>query len=199
MESLILNLQSEKVINDYINENHLVRYEKGILNEILTAIKKNDAGSLSWFNSFGTSLRHITMNVYAYRRQLEFGFTEINFDQYGWFSRPQFLDREDLVFGNADRYSEHSIIHLGRGENHIWTYSLNYSYGMAGGGSFISVYDKQFKSRQDALTAGLNELKEMMLSKVGNADTSNYNQSILTATLKDIAKFEVSMVQLSLF
>lgn len=199
MESLILNLQSEKVINDYIHKNHLVKYEKGIVNEILTAIKKNDAGLLSWFNGFGSSLRHITMNVYAYRKQLEFGFTEISFDQYGWFSRPQFLDREDLLFGNADRYSEHSIIHLGRGENHIWTYSLNYSYGMAGGGSFISVYDKQFKSRPDALTAGLKELKEIMSSKVGNVDTSNYNQFILTATLKDIAKFEVSMVQLSLF
>lgn len=199
MESLILNPQSEKVINNYIQENHLVKYEKGILNEILTAIKKNDAGSLSWFTSFGTSLKHITMNVYAYRKQLEFGFTEISFDQHGWLLRPQFLEREDLVFGNVDRYSEHSIIHLGRGENHIWTYSLNYSYGMAGGGSLISVYDKQFNSRQVALTAGLNELKEMMSAKLGNSDTSNYNQSVLTATLKDIAKFEVSMVQLSLF
>lgn len=199
MESLILNLQSEKAINNYIHENHLVEYEKGILNEILTAIKKNDAGSLSWFTSFGTSLRHITMNVYAYRKQLEFGFTEISFDQHGWLLRPQFLDREDLVFGNEDRYSEHSIIHLGRGENHIWTYSLNYSYGMAGGGSLISVYDKQFNGRHDALTAGLNELKEMMSAKLGNSDTSNYNQSVLITTLKDIAKFEVSMVQLSLF
>lgn len=59
--------------------------------------------------------------------------------------------------------------------------------------------DKQFKSRQYALAAGLNEPNEMMSSKVGKADTSNYNQSILTASLKDIAKFEVSMVQLSLF
>ncbi|WP_276348953.1 hypothetical protein [Daejeonella sp. JGW-45] len=199
MESLILNLQSEKVINNYINENHLVKYERGILNEILTAINESDSGLLSWFNGFGTSLRHITMNLYAYRKQLEFGFTEISFDQYGWFLRPEFLDREDLIFGNPDRYSEHSIIHLGRGIYHIWTYSLNYSYGMAGGGSFISVYDKHFKNRQDALTAGLNELKEMMSSKVGNSDNSNYNQSILTATLKDIAKFEVSMIQLSLF
>lgn len=70
---------------------------------------------------------------------------------------------------------------------------------MASGGSFISIYDKQFNSRQDALTAGLNELIQMMSSKVGNADTSNYKQSILMATLKDIGKFKISTVQLSLF
>lgn len=199
MENLILSLDSENMISNYKNENHLVKYESGILDEILTAIKKSDSQQLSWFNQFGKSLRHITMNVYAYRKQLELGFTEISFDQYGWFSKPQFLDREDFVFGNPDRYAEHSTIHLGRGANHVWTYSLNYSFGMAGGGSFLSVYDKRFKSRQDALTTGLNELKIMMSAKIGDSDTSNYNQSVINATLKDIIKFQVNQVQLSLF
>jgi hypothetical protein len=70
---------------------------------------------------------------------------------------------------------------------------------MAGGGSFLSVYDKQLRSREDALTTGLNELKNMMWAKVGDSDTSNYNQSVINATLKDIIKFQVSQVQLSLF
>lgn len=199
MENLILSLHSEKTISDYKKENHLIKYESGILDEILTAVKKNDSEQLSWFNLFGKSLRKIIMNVYAYRKQLEFGFTEISFDQYGWFSKPQFLDRENLIFGNPDRYAEHSTVHLGRGTNHVWTYSLNYSYGMAGGGSFLSVYDKQFKSRQDALTSGLDELKTMMSAKIGDSDTSNYNQAVINATLKDIIKFQVDQVQLSLF
>lgn len=142
MENLILDLHSEKTVSDYQNENHLVKYEKEILNEILTAIQQSDTTQLAWFRQFCRSLRHITMNVYAYRKGIEFDFTEIGFDQYGWFTRPTFLDREDMVFGNPDRYSEHSTIHLGRGLNHIWTYTLNYSYGITGGGSFISVYDK---------------------------------------------------------
>ena len=199
MENLILSLHSEKTISDYKKENHLIKYESAILDEILTAIKKSDSEQLSWFNQFGKSLRHIIMNVYAYRKQLEFGFIEISFDQYGWLSKPQFLEREDLVFGNSDRYAEHSTIHLGRGANHVWTYSLNYSYGMAGGGSFLSVYDKQFRSRQGALSMGLNELKNMMSAKIGDSDTSNYNQAVINATLEDITKFQVNQVQLSLF
>ena len=95
---------------------------------MLDASEQNNSDQLKWFNEFGDSLRCITMNVYAYRKQLEFGFTEIAFDQYGWFKRPVFLDKENLQFGNADRYGEHSIIYLGSGFNHIWTYAIDYGF-----------------------------------------------------------------------
>ena len=158
--------------------------------------KSNWIGS----DSFGDSFRAITMNVHAcYRKGLEFGFTEINFDQYGWFNRPEFLDKEDIKLGSSDRYGEYSVITLGRGINNIWTYALHYSFGTAGGGSALSVYDKQFKSRQDALTFALNKLKGMMAEKIGNTDTTNYKQTIILATLKEITKAQVNMVQLALF
>ena len=144
MENLILSSESKKVITEYIRKNCLVPYEKQLLNEILEAVKQKDQAKLDWFNSFGKDLRHMTMNVYAYRKGLEFGFTEIAFDKHGWFVHPQFLDREDIILGNAEKYSEHSILYLGRGLNHIWTYTLDYNYGLAGGGSHITIYDKQF-------------------------------------------------------
>jgi hypothetical protein len=199
MESLVLNLQSKNQITDYIADNHTVSYESGIFQEMIAAIEAKNQTQLDWFRSFGDSFRTITMNIYAYRKGLEFGFTEISFDKYDWFTRPVFLDSEELTFGDTSRYGNHSLIYLGRGENHVWTYGMNYSYGVAGGCCGLSVYGKQFSSRQAALTYALNELKVMMTKKIGSTDTTNDKQPIILATLRDIEKAQVGMVQLSLF
>lgn len=182
-----------------MKDNFIVHYEKGIFMEMIAAIKAKDQQQLDWFRSFGDSFRVITMNVYAYRKGLEFGFTEISFDKYDWFTRPVFLDREELTFGDASRYGNHSLIYLGRGENHIWTYGMNYSYGVAGGCYGLSVYGKQFDSREAAFNHALNELKAMMTKKIGSTDTTNDKQPVIIATLRDIEKAQVSMIQLSLF
>ena len=199
MESLVLNLQSKNQINDYIADHHLVQYESEILNELIAAIDNDDQAQLKWLNSFGDCFRAITMNLNAYRKGLEFGFTEIAFDQYGWFKRPLFLDQEDLTFGDTSRYGNHSIIHLGRGINGIWTYGLNYSFGCAGGGYGLSVYGKHFNSRETALNFALNDLKGMMTARIGSTDTTNDKQPIILATLRDIDKASCSMIQLNLF
>lgn len=199
METLSLTLESKDEIIKYRDDNYLVKYEYGVLNELITAIENGDLDKLARFSGFGDSLRAITMNVHAYRMGLEFGFTKIAFTKYGWFEHPVFLDREDILLGDTSRYGNHSIIHLGRGENHVWTYGKNYSYGTGGGCSGLSVYGKQFKSRGDALSFALLELKNMMLSKIGSKDTTNDKQPVILATLRDIEKAQVGMVQLSLF
>ncbi|TFF37710.1 hypothetical protein [Mucilaginibacter psychrotolerans] len=140
-------------------------YESGIFREMITAVEAKDRPQLDWFRSFGDTFRTITMNVHAYRKGLEFGFAEISFDKYGWFSRPAFLETEELSFGDKSRYGNHSLIYLGRGANHTWTYGMNYSFGVAGGCYGLSVYGKQFSTRQEALTVALNELKTIMTKK----------------------------------
>lgn len=199
MESLVLNLQSKNQISDYIAEHHLMHYEAAILNELIAAVDNNDLAQLQLLNSFGDCFRAITMNLHAYRKGLEFGFTEIAFDQHGWFKRPAFLDTEDLQFGDTSRYGNHSTITLGRGINHTWTYALHYSFGCAGGGYGLSVYGKQFKSREAALSFALNELKSMMTAKVGSIDTTNDKQPIILATLRDIEIALIGLYQLTLF
>jgi len=199
MESLVLNLQSKNQITDYVSDNHLVPYEWGIFQEIIDSIEKADQSKLDWYRSFGDSLRAITMNVHTYCKGLEFGFNDIAFDKYGWFVRPEWLDKEDLNFGDTSRYGNYSSISLGRGLNFTWTYALHYSFGVAGGGYGLSVYGKQFKSRQDALSFGLNELKAIITKRIGSTDTTNDKQPIILATLRDIEKAQLNMVQLSLF
>ena len=199
MERLVLNLQSKNQITDYIADKHMAPYEKVIFQEMISAIEAKNQIQLDWFRSFGDSFRMITMNVYAYRKGLEFGFTEISFDKYDWFTRPVFLDREELTFGDTSRYGNHSLIYLGRGENHTWTYGMNYSFGVAGGCYGLSVYGKQFKSRQEAIIFALNALKIMMTKKIGSTDTTNDKQPVILSTLRDIEKAQIGMVQLSLF
>jgi len=199
MESLVLNLQSKNQITDYIADNHFMPYEANIFKEMLKAIENSDQAQLDWFGSFGESFREITMNLNAFRKGLEFGFTDISFDKCGWFTRPVFLDREELTFGDTSRYGNHSLIYLGRGENHVWTYGMNYSFGVAGGCFGLSVYGKQFKSRHDAFNHALNELKTMMIKKIGSTDTTNDKQPVILATLRDIERAQISIVQLTLF
>ena len=199
MESLVLNLQSKNQITTYMKDNHMMAYERDIFHEMIAAINAKDQVQLDWFRSFGDSFRTITMNVHAYRKGLEFGFTEISFDKYDWFTRPVFLDREELTFGDTSRYGNHSLIYLGRGATQVWTYGMNYSYGVAGGCYGLSVYGKQFKSREDALQTALIELKSMMTKKIGSIDTTNDKQPVILATLRDIEKAQLGMVQLSLF
>ena len=199
MESLVLNLQSKNQITAYMNGNHMMAYEQCILMEMMAAIGAGNQRQLEGFRSFGGSVNTIAMNVHAYRKGLEFGFTEISFDKYNWFTRPTFLEKEELAFGDTSRYGNHSLIYLGRGENHVWTYGLNYSFGVAGGCYGLSVYGKLFKSRQDALSFALNDLKTMMVKKIGSTDTTNDKQVVILATLRDIEKAQIGMVQLTLF
>jgi hypothetical protein len=199
MESLVLNLQSKNQITEYIGNSHLMKYESEILNELISAIDQGDMVQLEWLNSFGDCFRAITMNLHAYRKGLEFGFTEIAFDKNGWFKRPEFLDQEDLTFGDTSRHGNHSIIYIGRGIHYTWTYGMNYSYGVAGGCYGLSVYGKQFKSREAALNYALNDLKGMMTTKIGSTDITNDKQPIILATLRDIEKVKLGMVQMTLF
>ncbi|BAU55667.1 hypothetical protein [Mucilaginibacter gotjawali] len=199
MEGLVLNLQSKNQITDYIANKHFMPYATGIFKEMLNAIETSDQAQLDWFRSFGESFMEITMNVHAYRKGLEFGFTEISFDKYGWFTRPSFLDTKELTFGDTSRYGNHSLIYLGRGQNHIWTYGMNYSFGVAGGCYGLSVHGKQFKCGQETLSYALNELITMMTKKIGSTDTTNDKQPVILATLRDIEKAMLEMVQLTLF
>jgi hypothetical protein len=199
MENLILSPESKNVITDYTTGSHLAKHERTILEEIMRAVEIADLPKLDWFSQFGPSIRHVHMNVYAYRKGLEFGFTEIAFDKYNWFVRSEFLDKEDIILGNPKHYGEHSIIHLGHGPAGIWTYALNYSFGLGGGGSALSVYGKQFNNRQDAFICGLTGLKSMMTKAIGHKDTTNYKQPIILATLNDIKKAEINTVQMALF
>jgi hypothetical protein len=137
MEKFALTLQSKTAIEDYMADNHMMRYERELISEMIETIEKEDNLKLAWFAGFGDSFRQILMNVNEYRRALEFGFTEIVFNQYGWFATPKFLDREDIKL-------EQSEIRIGHGPNGIWAYSLSCNYGTAGSSGPLCVFCKKY-------------------------------------------------------
>jgi len=200
MEITSNTLTTENIVS-YSENNHQCAYEREILKEILQHCKQNDSEILEWFAQFGNDIRTIIFNVHTYRMGLRFGFSEIAFDTYGWFTRPTFLDLEELRFGliDTDRFGNYSTITLGRGINDVWTFGISVSYGTAGSSSGICVYSKCFSSREDALSSSTDQLKMMMQNKLRDKDTTNYNQKVITATLKDLEKLKVSKIQLSLF
>ena len=199
MECLKLNEITKDQLEVYRCERRYVKYEADIIAEIMEARDTNDFEKLEWCQQFGDSLSTMIKNLHAYLKQLEFGFTEIAFDQYGWFKRPEFLDKEKVIFGNPDHYMQHSYIEVARGVNNVWTTAINYTFGCAGGASPLSVYGEQFTSRKSALTASLIKLKDLMTAKLHDTDTTNYKQPVILATLRDIEKAQIDMVQLSLF
>lgn len=199
MEKFVLTLDSSTELTTYVLENFVTEDELEIVNEILETIKNRDKKQLKWFGKFGVSINHILRNVNHYRHAVEFGFDTIKLDQYGWFEKPVFLEREDLEFGKLPDSYNHSTVKIGKGLNGIWTYSLSYSFGIAGGSGPLSVFDPKFPSREAAIDAGIKELKELMLAKVGNPDTSNYNPKVIKRTLQDIENHICNSIQLSLF
>ncbi|RKR82146.1 hypothetical protein BDD43_2315 [Mucilaginibacter gracilis] len=192
MEKFALTLQSQPAIDAYLAEHHLMPYEKGILSEIVSAISGGDAEKIKWFAGFGDCFRAITMNLNEHRHALEFGFTDIAFNEYGWFAAPKFLEREDIKL-------EQSEVRIGCGPNGLWAYALSCNYGTAGSSGPLCVFCKKFNSRDEALETALNDMKAQMTKYLGNPDTCNYKQDVLQKTLKAIAALEVSRVQLSLF
>lgn len=200
METRLSLLNKENIL-DYIEQYNHCRHERETLSEILLAIEKDDYQTLDWFAQFGDCLRAILLNSYGYRKALNFGFTSLLLDKYGWYQHPKFLELEELHFGLKDkeRYGTYSTITLGRGINHIWAFGLSVSFGTAGSSNGISVYSPQFNSRENALEYAMQKLKSMLLPKVGDHDTTNYNQKVIHATLNEIADYEVRKVQLSLF
>lgn len=192
METMKLDQLTETGIKDYIEKYNLVRFEREILDEVLQTVRDNDIDRLEWYAAFGKDLRHITNNLYAYRRGLNFGFTEVSFDQNGWINRAEFLDRENIVFANSE-------IRLGRGKNNLWIYTLDYSFGTCGSASPLTVYDKPYPIRETALNTALNELKEIMQLKVGNTDRGNYNPSIIAATITAVTTYKYKDLQMAFF
>ncbi|MFC0513524.1 hypothetical protein ACFFGT_04905 [Mucilaginibacter angelicae] len=139
------------------------------------------------------------MNVHAYNKGLEFGFTAIELDHNGWLKRPELLDIEEINLGDTSRYGRYSTIGVAHGPNGVWTTGIRCSYGVAGESSWLSVFGRQFGNRDGAISEVLNDLKQRMMAKVGNSDTTNYHQDVIRKTLEAIAKYEIGRVQLLLF
>jgi hypothetical protein len=160
-----------------IRDVHFCRVERHNVAVYLNALRRNDRAIIEEYERFGNAPRQLFMNKRAYERQLLFGFTKKEFNQYGWLENPVFLACEEIQFPHRNGWIVDNHITLGKGLNGKWIYGMSYSHSTGGYGCGLSVWGRIFDNRKDCLSAAL---KEMMagLDKDSNK-TDKYAISVL--------------------
>jgi len=182
----------------YIRPFELRHYGHLIL-EYRNDLIKADFDKIAFWQQFGECTRKRIENRHHHQKACLFGFTEVKLDEHGWFERPELNDIEHILFEtNQDRYYCNNYVTVARGNNQIWTYSVHYDLGSASGGYAPCVFGQIFQSRDEAINAGIDELKARHIRASKRIDTA-YNQSLINAVLKSIEKYKADQQQLSLF
>lgn len=105
MESNYKNLSKYEKLSE-IQDLNLIKKERPYATKYLKALWLNNAEIIAEFESFGNSARQLLMNRREYDQHLLFGFSDIEFNQYGWLERPQFLDIERFEFPHRDGWAK---------------------------------------------------------------------------------------------
>ena len=175
-------MEDFKLLNKYqklaeIQDLNLIRAERKRAAIYLQALRKEDKETITYFEQFGHTARHILMNERAYNRGLIFGFNEIKLNEYGWLENAIFLDKETIEFPHREGWAVSNHITIAKGNNDKYTYCLSYSYNTGGGGYGLTVWGKVFNTRKECLIYALNDIKERLNSH--SSDTDKYTKSVL--------------------
>ncbi len=160
-----------------IQDLNLCRGERKRAAIYLQALRKEDKATITYFEQFGHTARHILMNERAYNQGLIFGFNEIKFNEYGWLENAVFLDKERIEFPHREGWAVSNHITIAKGNNDKYTYGLSYSYNTGGGGYGVTVWGEVFDTRKECLIYALNEIKDRLNSH--SSDTDKYTKSVL--------------------
>jgi len=161
--SVYEKLKHIQEVNFCLSERHCVAV-------YLNALRKNNRAVIEEYESFGDTPRQIIMNKRDYDRNLLFGFTKKEFNQYGWLENPNFQEREHIEFPHKDGWAVSNYITLGKGVNGKWSYGMSYSYSTGGAGYGLGVWGKLFDSRKECLKSALNELMTGLAKSSGEND-----------------------------
>lgn len=172
------------------------RTERNAVLGYLSAIRKNDAEKIAYFENFGNSVHEIILNASTYERGLLFGYTDKRFDEYGWI-------RGMIPIIENIELDMHNTIHIGQSLNGKYAVTINWSTGGAGGGSYPSVWNEPITEYQEAVKQGVAELEERYVYALKHiSDSCNYNERKirqLIAKLKEVKRQYLEPKQLSLF
>lgn len=172
------------------------RTERNAVLRYLLAVRRDNAGQTTYFESFGNSIHQIILNVGTYERGLLFGYTAKHFDEYGWIrGMLPIVERIELDMSNT--------IHIGQSIDGTYAVTVDWSTGGAGGGSHPSVWDEPISDYKAAVKQGIAELEQhYAYAMEHSSDGCNYNASKirkLMAKLKEIKRQYLEPKQLSLF
>ena len=173
------------------------RNERETLLRYLLAVRRNDEGQLAYFESFGTNVGQIILNVRTYERGLIFGYMGKRFNEYGWINSM-------LPIVEEIRLDTSNVIHIGQSIDGTYAVAVDWCTGTAGGGSHPSVWDEPVKDYNEAIRQGIRLLEQRytVAERYSLTDKGNYNPKIirrLRGRLMEIKSRYTQPRQLSLF
>ena len=185
-------------LTEYAQSNCLS--ENLMAKKYLKAILEENYHEIEFFECLGDSVRHRVMNAYAFHRQLLFGYDKIELNHYGWLVRPEFQVERISLKTSADN-NNYSYFELAKGANGKWAWAPHLSFGSAGHGWKVGIYDTPYDTRDEALNAALTFVKQSFdnAEVESKSDSSNYNPTIIKLVKRLIEQIEVNRVQLFLF
>ncbi len=172
------------------------RTERNSVLRYLLAVRRDDADEIAYFESFGDCVHQIILNVRTYERGLLFGYTDKQFDEYGWLrGMLPIVERIELDMWNT--------IHIGQSIDGTYAVTVDWSTGGAGGGSHPSVWDEPIADYKEAVRNGIGQLeRQYAYAMKHSADSTNYNAKRirkLIAKLAEVKQRYLEPQQLSLF
>lgn len=141
----------------------------------LLAVRNNDEEQIAYFESFGTGVYQIILNMRTYERGLLFGYTDKYFNEHGWLHNMLPIV-EEIELDNSN------CIHIGKSENGTYAVTVNWCTGSAGGGSHPSVWDQPLKDYKEAVRQGICQLDEVYekADRHSISDKDNYNPKVIS-------------------
>lgn len=193
---VISQLTREEKIQEILAFNPC-RTERNALLRYLLAVRRNDTEQIAYFESFGSRLHQIILNVRIYERGLIFGYVGKRFDEHGWLSGMlPIVERISLDSFNT--------IIIGQSIDGTYAVTVDWCTGTAGGGSHPSVWDEPIRDYKEAVRQGIRrlELQYEYAERNSVSDKGNYNPQnirLLKSKLMDLKRKYIEPQQLSLF
>lgn len=173
----------------------------------LKALWLNNTEILDYYESFGDAPNKFFSNKRAYERGLLFGYSEIQYNEYGWLDNAELIEKEQIDI--ISKGSNRNYITIGKGLNGNWTYGMSYSTGNGGGGYRADVWGKIIPEKQECIIEALQELKQRHLKEKQSAEkygdsSHNYQSAVSEPVVKEVNKMLDELtgkvaVQLELF
>lgn len=175
--------------------------EQEFVDIYLNALMTNDANRIAEMRNYCTNetFEHGKMfyNMNYYREAKRYGFTKFTTNEIGWFDEGEWPHEEDVeIRVKGDKHFAGNYINLKMGPNGKWSYGVNRSYGVAGGGCHAGLFRTLRNSRHEALSAALQELQADHLKAVNYKDSANYKPAYIKLVLAKIESMLQELQQL---
>jgi hypothetical protein len=158
---------------EYLN-NYCDKYDRPIVTEYLTAIRTLDYNTIHAFNAMGDRIHQSADNIRTIRQAKTLGFDTYQFNEYGWVEQYDFVKEEEVSLKVKGDNCYHNRFRVGQAPNGSWVYGYTITYGGAGEGSGLSIWNDTYPTKEACIIAVLQYFKAKFEKALTKNDSTNY-------------------------